>query len=127
MNLISFLTGLESKLGYIESLHVDALVLSSVLDSGSLSDDVDVGYQVINYTNIDPLFGDLQDMDDLIAAAHDKGQCTRLTHFSFAKEIQLYPECSFNTKLCLTAVSLPLVVVRKNPSSFSFVLTWRFH
>ena len=45
-------------------------MLSSVLDSNSTGD---IGYQVVNYTNIDQLFGDLQDMDDLITAAHDRG------------------------------------------------------
>ena len=59
----------------MESLNVDAVVMSSVLDGnhGNSSGSADVGYQVVNYNNIDALFGDLQDMDDLITEAHDRG------------------------------------------------------
>ena len=60
----------------MESLNVDALVMSSVLDGNhgdAFTGSADVGYQVVSYTNVDALFGDLQDMDDLITEAHDRG------------------------------------------------------
>ena len=68
--------GLRGRLDYVESLGVDALVISSVLDGNhgdAFTGIADVGYQVVNYNNVDALFGDLQDMDDLITEAHDRG------------------------------------------------------
>ena len=50
--------------------------MSSVLDGNhgdAFTGSADVGYQVVNYNNVDALFGDLQDMDDLITEAHDRG------------------------------------------------------
>ena len=60
----------------MESLGVDAVVISSVLDGNhgdAFTGSADVGYQVVSYTNVDALFGDLQDMDDLITEAHNRG------------------------------------------------------
>jgi alpha-glucosidase len=34
----------------------------------------DFGYDISNYTDIDPLFGSLSDFDDLLKAAHEQGQ-----------------------------------------------------
>ena len=68
--------GLRGRLDYVESLGVDALVISSVLDGNhgdAFTGSADVGYQVVNYSNVDALFGDLQDMGDLITEAHDRG------------------------------------------------------
>ena len=68
--------GLRGRLDYVESLGVDALVMSSVLDGNhgdAFTGSADVGYQVVNYNNVDTLFGHLQDMDDLITEAHGRG------------------------------------------------------
>jgi maltooligosyltrehalose synthase len=34
----------------------------------------DFGYDVEDFRDIDPLFGSMQDFDDLLAAMHDKGE-----------------------------------------------------
>ncbi|MGC5027115.1 glycoside hydrolase family 13 protein [Tsukamurella sp. DT100] len=60
------LRGVIDRLGYLELLGVDALWLSPVMRSPM----ADHGYDVSDPRDIDPLFGTLQDMDELIAAAH---------------------------------------------------------
>ncbi len=59
-------------LAHIDELHwlgVDALWLSPVHPSPQ----ADFGYDIADYTGVDPLFGSLADLDALIAAAHERG------------------------------------------------------
>lgn len=63
------LKGITDRLDYIQSLGVDALWLSPIYPSP----DVDFGYDVSNYTDIDPRFGTLADFDRLLQAAHQRG------------------------------------------------------
>lgn len=63
------LNGIRSKLDYIRDLGVDAIWLSPCFTSPQK----DMGYDVADYCDIDPLFGTLADMDALIAAAHERG------------------------------------------------------
>ena len=34
---------------------------------------VDFGYDISDFVNVDPIFGNLEDFDDLIKAVHSKG------------------------------------------------------
>jgi alpha-glucosidase len=63
------LAGITARMGYLADLGVDALWLSPVFASPQ----VDHGYDISDYRDIDPLFGTLADMDELIATAHDHG------------------------------------------------------
>ena len=63
------LAGITAHMGYLAELGVDALWLSPCFTSPQ----VDHGYDIADYRDIDPLFGSLADMDELIAAAHDHG------------------------------------------------------
>ncbi|MGC4932516.1 alpha-amylase family glycosyl hydrolase [Gordonia sp. DT30] len=63
------LAGIIDKLGYLELLGVDALWLSPIMRSPM----ADHGYDVSDPRDIDPIFGDLDDFDDLVAEAHDRG------------------------------------------------------
>jgi alpha-glucosidase len=60
------LDGVREKIGYLELLGVDALWLCPVMRSPM----VDGGYDVSDPRDIDPVFGDLADMDLLIEEAH---------------------------------------------------------
>jgi glycosidase len=60
------LNGIASKLDYLAALGVDAIWLSPIYPSPM----ADFGYDVANYTDVDPIFGDLAAFDKLIAAAH---------------------------------------------------------
>ncbi|MFT4150318.1 MAG: alpha glucosidase [Paracoccaceae bacterium] len=64
---IGDLKGITRRLDHIARLGVDAVWLSPVFTSPQ----ADMGYDVSDYTDIDPLFGTLADFDDLIARAHD--------------------------------------------------------
>ena len=62
---IGDLRGIIDHLDYIAGLGVDAIWLSPVM----VSPQADHGYDVADYRDIDPMFGSLADMDELIAAA----------------------------------------------------------
>jgi alpha-glucosidase len=62
---IGDLNGITSKLGYLESLGVDAIWISPCYPSPQK----DFGYDVSDYESIDPMYGDLKDFDNLHAAA----------------------------------------------------------
>ncbi|SHI55394.1 oligo-1,6-glucosidase [Tessaracoccus bendigoensis DSM 12906] len=61
--------GITRRLDYLAELGVDVLWLSPVYRSPQ----VDNGYDISDYQDIDPLFGTLEDLDELIAGAHERG------------------------------------------------------
>src|SRR4051812_7504701 len=63
---IGDLPGITEKLDYIARLGVDAIWLGPFCTSPQR----DFGYDVSNYTEVDPIFGTLDDFDVLISAAH---------------------------------------------------------
>lgn len=62
---IGDLRGIIAKLDYLENLGIDAIWLSPVCKSPQ----DDNGYDISDYRDIDPMFGTLADMEDLIAEA----------------------------------------------------------
>ncbi|WP_374111171.1 glycoside hydrolase family 13 protein [Nocardia sp. JCM 34519.1] len=66
---IGDLGGVRDKLGYLELLGVDALWICPVMRSPM----ADGGYDVADPRDIDPMFGGLTALDELIAEAHDRG------------------------------------------------------
>ena len=66
---IGDLPGILARLPYLVCLGVDALWLSPFYRSPQ----VDAGYDVADYRDVDPLFGRLADVDALLAAAHGQG------------------------------------------------------
>ena len=63
------LPGIEQRLDHLTWLGVDALWLSPIYPSPM----ADFGYDVADYTDVDPVFGDLGEFDRLAAAAHERG------------------------------------------------------
>lgn len=63
------LRGITARMEYFRVLGVDAIWISPFYPSPM----ADFGYDVADYTNVDPLFGTLADFDALLAAAHDRG------------------------------------------------------
>lgn len=63
------LKGITSRLDYLVELGIDAVWISPIYPSPM----ADFGYDVSNYTDIDPMFGTLSDFDALVAAAHARG------------------------------------------------------
>ncbi|MDR2564594.1 MAG: alpha-glucosidase [Bifidobacteriaceae bacterium] len=60
------LAGVIGHLGYLAELGVDALWLSPFYPSPG----ADMGYDISDYQDVDPLFGDLATFDALVAGAH---------------------------------------------------------
>ncbi len=65
---IGDLPGIINKLDYLQALGVDAIWLSPIYPSP----DVDFGYDVADYTAIDPKFGTIADFDKLLEEAHSR-------------------------------------------------------
>jgi alpha-glucosidase len=63
------LPGLIRRLDHVASLGVDAIWLSPIFPSPMK----DMGYDVSDYCGIDPIFGSLEDFDQLVAKAHQLG------------------------------------------------------
>lgn len=61
--------GVTSRLDYLADLGVDVLWLSPIYRSPQ----VDNGYDISDYQDIDPIFGTLADLDELIAQLHARG------------------------------------------------------
>ncbi|GAA4142693.1 glycoside hydrolase family 13 protein [Actinomadura keratinilytica] len=63
------IAGIRSRLPYLRDLGVDAIWITPWYTSPM----VDAGYDVADYTDIDPLFGTLADAEELIREAHGHG------------------------------------------------------
>jgi alpha-glucosidase len=63
------LAGIEAHLDHVEWLGVDAVWLSPFYPSPM----ADFGYDVADYCDVDPVFGDLDAFDRLLAACHRRG------------------------------------------------------
>jgi alpha-glucosidase len=66
---IGDLKGILSKLGYLEHLGVNAIWITPCFPSPQ----VDFGYDVSDYENIDPMYGTLADFDQLVAEGKKHG------------------------------------------------------
>jgi len=66
---IGDLKGIESRLDYLKKLGVDAIWITPCYPSPQ----VDFGYDVSDYENIDPMYGTLADFDHLASAAKKRG------------------------------------------------------
>src|SRR5271169_4377422 len=63
------LAGITSRLGYLSELGVDAIWISPIFQSPMK----DFGYDISDYRAIDPLFGAMEDFENLLQAAHSRG------------------------------------------------------
>src|ERR1700746_2663515 len=68
-NGIGDLNGITSKLDYLKDLGVDAIWITPCFPSPQ----VDFGYDVSDYENIDPMYGTLKDFDRLATEADKRG------------------------------------------------------
>ncbi len=68
-NGIGDLAGVTRRLDYVRDLDVDAIWLSPFYPSPM----ADFGYDVADYTDVDPLFGTLGDFEELVSQAHGRG------------------------------------------------------
>lgn len=62
------LKGITRRLDYLKWLGITAIWISPIYPSPM----ADFGYDIADYTGIDPLFGNMQDFDELLKQAHEK-------------------------------------------------------
>ena len=65
---IGDLKGITEKLDYVQSLGVDGIWISPFFTSPMK----DFGYDVSDFCDIDPIFGDMADFDEMLAEAHKR-------------------------------------------------------
>ncbi|XP_011205948.4 maltase A2-like [Bactrocera dorsalis] len=63
------LNGITSRLPFLKEIGVTATWLSPIYESPM----ADMGYDIINFTKIEPLFGTMEDFDAMVAKAHELG------------------------------------------------------
>jgi alpha-glucosidase len=63
------INGITRRLPYLQNLGIDAIWLSPIFASPM----ADFGYDIADYTTVDPLFGTMADLEKLIHAAHSGG------------------------------------------------------
>jgi alpha-glucosidase len=66
---IGDLNGITQRLDYLQALGVDAIWIGPMYPSPQ----VDFGYDISDYENVDPQYGTLEDFDHLLAEAHKRG------------------------------------------------------
>ena len=66
---IGDLRGILGRLDYLYTLGVDVIWLSPIYPSPQ----DDNGYDISDYQDVDPIFGTLSDLDELLAAVHERG------------------------------------------------------
>ena len=66
---IGDLAGISSRLDYLAWLGIDAIWIAPFYPSPM----ADFGYDVSDYTDVDPLFGTMADFDELVREAHARG------------------------------------------------------
>ena len=59
--------GIRTKLDYLVESRVDAFWLSPIYTSPM----VDFGYDISNFVEIDPIYGSMEDFENLVKAAHN--------------------------------------------------------
>lgn len=70
-------SGIISRLEHLVYLRVQAVILGSVMKAASLED----GHDILDFMNVDPVYGNLDDLRQLIHALHEKGNnCTLLQY-----------------------------------------------
>jgi alpha-glucosidase len=60
--------GIASRLDYLHDLGIDAIWITPMYPSPG----VDYGYDISDYTSIDPVYGAMADFDDLVAEAKNR-------------------------------------------------------
>lgn len=69
---MNFSLGIQNKLDYITALNIKTIWITSFYKSALK----DFRYGVEDFREIDPMFGTMEDFENLLAAIHDKGKPT---------------------------------------------------
>ena len=106
------LNGIRSRLDYFADLGVETLWLTPIFESPMR----DNGYDISNYLMIDPLFGTMEDFEQLVVEAHQKGNRSVEVLFQqcFSKQFFRSENCP---RLCSQPLKRPARVVSEVTTS----------
>ncbi|XP_022093064.1 neutral and basic amino acid transport protein rBAT-like [Acanthaster planci] len=62
--------GIIQNLDYLDSIGIKILYLNSIFEQSN--ETTDIGYDIVNFTNVDPLLGNLTQFDELVVALLEK-------------------------------------------------------
>lgn len=68
------IVGIVAKLDYIKDLGASAILISSFYTADDETGSADYGYQVVNHTDIDPVYGTFHDFELLLNETHKRGK-----------------------------------------------------
>ena len=68
-NKFCHVTGVEEQLSYFHDIGINAIWLSPIYKSPML----DMGYDISNFTDVDPIFGTMGDFDSLVRKVKEFG------------------------------------------------------
>ena len=109
---IGDLGGVLARLDHLTDLGVDVLWLSPVYPSPQ----ADNGYDISDYQDIDPLFGTLAQLDELIAALHARGMklLMDLVVNHTSDEHPWFVECRSSPDVCQAGLVLVAATARRH-------------
>ena len=65
-----FISGIQSRLSHLLDIGVETIWISPIYESPL----ADFGYDISNFTNVDPIFGTLEEFQELTSVAHSLGE-----------------------------------------------------
>lgn len=64
-----FVSGIAEKFSYFSDIGINIVSVNSLYESSDVTKD----YEITDFRNIDPVYGTMEDMENLIVNAHDEG------------------------------------------------------
>lgn len=120
-----FSLGIQDKLDYITTLNIKTVWITSFYKS-SLKD---FRHAVVDFREIDPIFGTMKDFENLVAAIHDKGKPNGLwvRGVAFEKSISLNASVSPFFLTCRVLFKCNLYLTFEIFLFIRFKINHRFH
>ena len=64
--------GVTKNLDYLEELGIKVVYMTSIFEQSKVA--TDIGYDIVNFTNVDPLLGNLTHFDNMLMAMGERGE-----------------------------------------------------
>ena len=97
-----YISGIISRLDYLVDLGVGAIWLSPIYKSPM----ADFGYDISDHRDIDPLFGKMDDFDELLKQAHEKGRDAKALFTRCDSDADLFTPTNIYSHFLVTSISV---------------------